>query len=119
MSYECASVGGLKLKGVMDKSIKKKKKKTNDKLSEKVIVTASQNTTKSDVKTGEAAAAAAANKSYKTKAELLFEKRIEQRNEEKILKRAEKSHKEHVESFNRHLESLSEYNDVPKVSWTK
>ena len=118
MSYECTSGGCLKLKGVIDKNIKKKKK-TSAKLLEKVIVTASQNSSKSDMKTGETASSAPVFKSQKTKAELLFEKRIEQRNEEKILKRAEKSHKEHVESFNRHLESLSEYNDVPKVSWTK
>ena len=55
----------------------------------------------------------------KTKAELAYERRMQERLEEKILERAEKSHKEHVEAYNSHLDSLSEYNDIPKVSWTK
>ena len=58
-------------------------------------------------------------KATKTKAELAFERNFAKRNEEKILERASKSHKEHVENYNRHLESLSEYHDIPKVSWTK
>ncbi len=60
-----------------------------------------------------------AKKYLKTKAEIAFEKVNEKRIEEKILNHAQRSHKEHVESYNRHLDSLSEYNDIPKVSWTK
>ena len=60
-----------------------------------------------------------AEKPGKTKAELAYERFNEKRNEEKILKRAEKSHKDRVELYNKHLDSLSEYNDIPKVSWTK
>jgi len=30
-----------------------------------------------------------------------------------------KSHKQRVEEFNNHLDSLSEHYDIPKVSWTK
>lgn len=58
-------------------------------------------------------------KLLKTKAELAYERIAEKRNEEKILQRAQRSHKEHVETYNRQLDSLSEYNDIPKVSWTK
>ena len=59
------------------------------------------------------------NKSLKTKAELAFERYNHKKIEEKVLGRAEKSHKEHVELYNKHLDSLTEYNDIPKVSWTK
>lgn len=50
---------------------------------------------------------------------------------ERILKRASKTHKQRVEDFNRHLGTLTEhYNipkvctltehyDIPKVGWTK
>lgn len=38
---------------------------------------------------------------------------------ERILKKASKSHKQRVEEFNSHLDSLSEHYDIPKVSWTK
>lgn len=38
---------------------------------------------------------------------------------ERILKKANKTHKEKVEDFNRHLDSLTEHFDIPKVSWTK
>lgn len=29
------------------------------------------------------------------------------------------THKERVEKFNQHLDSLTEHFDIPKVSWTK
>lgn len=38
---------------------------------------------------------------------------------DRILKKASKTHKEKVEDFNRHLDSLTEHFDIPKVSWTK
>lgn len=38
---------------------------------------------------------------------------------ERILKKASLTHKEKVEEFNRHLDSLTEHFDIPKVSWTK
>ena len=57
--------------------------------------------------------------SNKTPAELKFKEMQEKRQTEKILKKAEKTHKQRVEEFNKHLDSLSEHYDIPKVSWTK
>ena len=42
-----------------------------------------------------------------------------QRQLDRVMKKAEKTHKERVEDFNRHLDGLSEHYDIPKVSWTK
>jgi protein FAM32A len=38
---------------------------------------------------------------------------------ERILKKAEKTHRQRVQEFNESLEKLSEHYDIPKVSWTK
>jgi protein FAM32A len=122
MSYECAG-GSLKLKGISDKKIKKKKSKSSLKDVSMVL-----NTIKADIKTDSEKAESmietvgnniVINKSLKTKAELAFERYNQKKIEEKVLGRAEKSHKEHVELYNKHLDSLTEYNDIPKVSWTK
>ncbi|CAO3668350.1 unnamed protein product [Umbelopsis vinacea] len=51
----------------------------------------------------------------KTPAELKFEETQRRRQEEKIRRSAEKSHKEKVADFNRKLEELSEHYDIPKV----
>uniref|UniRef100_A0A8C5TD75 Family with sequence similarity 32 member A n=1 Tax=Malurus cyaneus samueli TaxID=2593467 RepID=A0A8C5TD75_9PASS len=45
--------------------------------------------------------------------------RSEKRQMERILKKASKTHKQRVEDFNRHLDTLTEHYDIPKVSWTK
>lgn len=122
MSYESAG-GSLKLKGISDKKIKKKKSKSSLKDVGMVL-----NTIKADIKSDSEKAESLAetignkiviNKSLKTKAELAFERYNQKKIEEKVLGRAEKSHKEHVELYNKHLDSLTEYNDIPKVSWTK
>ncbi|NXY11047.1 FA32A protein, partial [Pteruthius melanotis] len=52
----------------------------------------------------------------RTPAQVAFEKMQEKR---RILKRASKTHKQRVEDFNRHLDTLTEHHDIPKVSWTK
>lgn len=39
--------------------------------------------------------------------------------EERIKKKAAMTHKQRVEEFNKHLDSLTEHFDIPKVSWTK
>lgn len=54
-----------------------------------------------------------------TKAEQAFQSRQAKIAEERILRKASKSHKQRVEEFNKHLDSLSEHYDIPKVSWTK
>ena len=38
---------------------------------------------------------------------------------ERIKLKASLTHKQRVEEFNRHLDSLTEHFDIPKVSWTK
>lgn len=55
----------------------------------------------------------------KTKAEQAFESKQQKIVESRILKKASKTHKQRVEEFNKHLDSLSEHHDIPKVSWTK
>lgn len=54
-----------------------------------------------------------------TKAEEAFRSKQEKIAEDRILKKATKTHKQRVEEFNKHLDSLSEHYDIPKVSWTK
>lgn len=54
-----------------------------------------------------------------TKAEQAFKSKQEKIAETRILKKASKTHKQRVEEFNKHLDSLSEHYDIPKVSWTK
>lgn len=55
----------------------------------------------------------------KTKAQLKFEQMKEEQQKKRILEKASKTHKQRVEEFNRHLDSLTEHFDIPKVSWTK
>nr|XP_033812780.1 protein FAM32A isoform X2 [Geotrypetes seraphini] len=55
----------------------------------------------------------------RTPAQIAFEKMQEKRQMERILKKASKTHKQRVEDFNRHLDTLTEHYDIPKVSWTK
>ena len=123
MSYECTG-GSLKLKSINYKKIKKNKSKSSLNNIGAII-----NTIKADTKiesenkidgTPETHSnPLVINKPLKTKAELAFEKYNQKKIEQKVISKAGKSHKEHVEVFNRHLESLTEYNDIPKVSWTK
>lgn len=54
-----------------------------------------------------------------TKAEQIFKSRQEKTSQGRIMKKAAKTHKQRVEEFNKHLDSLSEHYDIPKVSWTK
>lgn len=54
-----------------------------------------------------------------TKAQQAFLEKQEKNCQDRILKKAAKTHKQRVEEFNRHLDSLSEHYDIPKVSWTK
>lgn len=38
---------------------------------------------------------------------------------ERLAKKAAVSHREKVEKFNQQMSELTEFNDIPKVSWTK
>jgi len=55
----------------------------------------------------------------RTPAERAYAEAMAKRAEEKVLQKAAKSHKEQVEELNSYLDKLTEYNDIPKVSWTK
>ncbi|KAG7513217.1 hypothetical protein JOB18_001875 [Solea senegalensis] len=55
----------------------------------------------------------------RTPAQMAFDKMQEKRQMERILNKASKTHKHRVEDFNRHLDTLTEHYDIPKVSWTK
>ncbi|XP_067271876.1 protein FAM32A-like [Pseudorasbora parva] len=106
--YKSVQKGSLKLKGVSVASKKKKKKdKVKKNLEEQAMTSQDEKGTK---------------KVYvdkRTPAQMSFDKIQEKRQMERILKKASKTHKRRVEDFNRHLDSLTEHYDIPKVSWTK
>ncbi|KAK9504124.1 hypothetical protein O3M35_010528 [Rhynocoris fuscipes] len=102
--YELACRGALKLKG--DAGIKKKKKKkSKEKHLEEYVKEEQTQQKKNEIKP--------------TKAEIAFQKMQEKVENERILKKASMTHKQRVEEFNKHLDSLTEHFDIPKVSWTK
>jgi len=110
--YSSVQGGSLKLKGAQDGGIKKKKKKKKSKEKEDTqrvfeqISTAEHTEERSKV-------------DKRTKAEIAFFKAQEKRNDDHILEKAAKTHKERIVEFNRHLDTLTEHFDIPKVSWTK
>lgn len=110
-AYEQVQKGPLKLKGVAELGVTKRKKKKKDKDKAKML---------------EAMGTSKKNEEEKrrcldkrTPAQAAFEKMQEKRQMERILKKASKTHKQRVEDFNRHLDTLTEHYDIPKVSWTK
>ncbi|CAH2075458.1 unnamed protein product, partial [Iphiclides podalirius] len=104
--YACVNRSQLKIKD--NSGIKKKKKKKSSKETQKVI----ENEVKQQVKQQK-------NSDSKTKAELAFLKMQEKMKKQRIQQKAEMTHKQRVEKFNQHLDSLTEHFDIPKVSWTK
>ncbi|GJQ86713.1 hypothetical protein Trydic_g14783 [Trypoxylus dichotomus] len=104
--YAHAAKSKLKLKGDTNKVSKKKKKKDKH-LLEKVT------------KTIQEEEALELQEEKRTKAELAFQKMQEKMQHQRILEKASMTHKERVEKFNQHLDSLTEHFDIPKVSWTK
>lgn len=55
----------------------------------------------------------------RTSAQKAFDKIKEKRQTDRVLKKAEKTHRERVREFNKHLDTLTEHFDIQKVSWTK
>ncbi|KAG1945819.1 protein FAM32A-like [Pimephales promelas] len=113
--YKSVSKGSLKLKGVSLASKKKKKKDKERKRLEEQAMTLEEQAMTSQNENG-------TKKVYvdkRTPAQISFDKIQEKRQMERILKKASKTHKRRVEDFNRHLDSLTEHYDIPKVSWTK
>ncbi|XP_071343838.1 protein FAM32A-like [Trachinotus anak] len=110
--YATAQKSALKLKGVGNVSAGKKKKK-KDKESKHRLEQVVSSQKEEEVKT---------KKVYldkRTPAQIAFDKMQEKRQMERILNKASKTHKHRVEDFNRHLDTLTEHYDIPKVSWTK
>jgi protein FAM32A len=122
--------GSLRLKGDTSSSIKngkvsKKHKHKHGKSTsveapsanmERVSSTANTNGTDHHSTLG---GGGAARRDTRTVAEIAYDKEMGKRAEEKVLQKAAKSHKEQVEELNSYLDKLTEYNDIPKVSWTK
>ncbi|XP_055266719.1 protein FAM32A-like [Moschus berezovskii] len=109
-AYEQVQKGPLKLKGVTELGVtKRKKKKGKDKA--KLLETMGKiQKNQEELKR---------HLDERTPAQVAFEKVQEKRQMERILKKASKTHKQRVEDFNRHLDTLTEHYDIPKVSWTK
>lgn len=111
-AYEGVSRGSLKLKGVADGGIKKKKRKNKDKkkIEEAAEILSKVKNQKREEEDPE---------DVRTPAQIAYDKIQEKRSAERILKKAEKTHKQRVEKFNEYLDELTEHYDIPKVSWTK
>ncbi|XP_037625309.1 protein FAM32A-like [Sebastes umbrosus] len=107
--YAGAQKSALKLKGLGSISAGKKKKK-KDKESKHRLEQVANDEEMKDKKT---------YVDKRTPAQMAFDKMQEKRQMERILNKASKTHKLRVEDFNRHLDTLTEHYDIPKVSWTK
>ncbi|KAH8552319.1 hypothetical protein BGW37DRAFT_466906 [Umbelopsis sp. PMI_123] len=103
-AYDHVASGSLKLKGSSSGITKKKKKSKKSKLEDATRHAVADEKKRSTYVAVE-----------KTPAELKFEETQRRRQEEKIRRSAEKSHKEKVAEFNQKLEELSEHYDIPKV----
>uniref|UniRef100_A0A8D0DMG2 Family with sequence similarity 32 member A n=1 Tax=Salvator merianae TaxID=96440 RepID=A0A8D0DMG2_SALMN len=110
--YEAVQRGPLRLKGSAGGTAAGKRKKKKDQGKSKIV-----NQIVSSKKQEEEEKKRALDK--RTPAQLAYEKIQEKRQIERILKKASKTHKQRVEDFNRHLDTLTEHYDIPKVSWTK
>ncbi|KAM7328495.1 protein FAM32A isoform X1 [Alexandromys fortis] len=110
-AYEQVQKGPLKLKGVAELGVTKRKKKKKGKDKAKLLEAMGTS------KKSEEEKRRCLDK--RTPAQAAFEKMQEKRQMERILKKASKTHKQRVEDFNRHLDTLTEHYDIPKVSWTK
>nr|XP_060640822.1 protein FAM32A isoform X2 [Anolis sagrei ordinatus] len=118
--YEFAQRGPLRLKGAAaEKQRKKRKRKKADEAGKEeeggAMVEKGVSSKKPDEEEKEEKRAL----DKRTPAQLAYEKIQEKRQIERILKKASKTHKQRVEDFNRHLDTLTEHYDIPKVSWTK
>nr|XP_034341371.1 protein FAM32A-like [Arvicanthis niloticus] len=109
-AYEQVQKGPLKLKGISELGVTKRRKKKKDKDQAKILE--AMGTSKKIEEKRHCL-------DKRTPAQVAFEKMQEERQMERILKKASKTHKQRVEDFNRHLDTLTEHYDIPKVSWTK
>uniref|UniRef100_A0A2I3T330 Uncharacterized protein n=1 Tax=Pan troglodytes TaxID=9598 RepID=A0A2I3T330_PANTR len=111
-AYEQVQKGLLKLKGVAELRVTKRKKKKKDKDKAKLPESMGMN------KKNEGEKQHGLDKW--TPARAAFEKMQEKRQWKGSSRKhpASKTHKQRVEDFNRHLDTLKEHY-IPRVSWTK
>ncbi|XP_004530473.1 protein FAM32A-like [Ceratitis capitata] len=114
-AYEFVAKSKLKLK---NDSEHKKKKKSKHKRKEKVKERAKESLQTSVNESLEDKITSSSAPKL-TKAELAFKQQQEKMRNKRIMEKASTTHKERVEKFNEHLDSLTEHFDIPKVSWTK
>eukprot|EP00047_Mylnosiga_fluctuans_P004091 m.232669 g.232669 ORF g.232669 m.232669 type:complete len:116 (+) comp12391_c0_seq1:41-388(+) len=107
--------GALKIKGIEKKSKKKKdqakQQESLEKGVEKAVEAAEKPAATSDGPVDEFKG--------KTPAEIKFILAQRERELDRIKAKTALSHKEKVQKLNQYLDGLSEYYDIPKVSWTK
>ena len=110
-AYEQVQKGPLKLKGVAELRVTKRKKKNKDKDKVKLLEAMGMSKKEEEEKQR--------SLDKQTPAQAAFEKVQEKQQMERILKKASKTYKQRVEDFNRHLDTLMEHYDIPKVNWMK
>lgn len=116
--YSYVAKGKLKLKN--DNELKKKKKKHKSKDKEKEQLQKSY--AEQQINESASGSGSTSTSGYErklTKAELASKKQQEKMRNKRIMEKAQTTHKERVEKFNEHLDTLTEHFDIPKVSWTK
>ncbi|XP_070312244.1 protein FAM32A-like [Odocoileus virginianus] len=109
-AYEQVQRGPLKLKGVTELGVTKRKKRKKDKDKAKLLEAMGTSKKNEEKRRG---------LDKRTPAQAAFEKRQEKRQMERILKKASRTHKQRGEDLSRHLDTLTEHCDIPKVSWNK
>ncbi|XP_053660628.1 protein FAM32A [Anopheles marshallii] len=117
--YQHVSKSKLKLKNDSDtkkKHKKKDKQKQKDKMIRAVLENPGEGT--SEERKQQAQSNTPVGRTL-TKAEESFKKMQEKMQNKRIVEKAQMTHKQRVEQFNMHLDSLTEHFDIPKVSWTK
>ncbi|KAG8230085.1 hypothetical protein J437_LFUL009204 [Ladona fulva] len=117
MDFEGVVKGPLRLKG--DAGIKKKKKKKDKKhIAEQVPEIKEAEINEIPIKEIKRTPAEEAFLKMQEKM-MLLSIRMLILQKERIKQKASMTHKQRVEEFNRHLDTLTEHFDIPKVSWTK
>ncbi|XP_017026211.1 protein FAM32A-like [Drosophila kikkawai] len=119
--YACVAKGKLKLKNDSDLKKKKKKHKSKDREKQELQRSCVEQQL-AEVATTSSSSAVSSTAGYErklTKAELASKKQQEKMRNKRIMDKAQTTHKERVEKFNEHLDTLTEHFDIPKVSWTK
>jgi protein FAM32A len=124
-AYSNVNLGKLKLKGkALPTKDKKKKRKRRDRKEEEISVasipTSSSKTedyedTYPDIPTLEEEGVRKLEDTM-TEAEKKFEEAQQKRERKRIATMASRSHREKIDDFNKHLDSLSQHFDIPKVS---